>query len=267
MRVLTWNVWGRHGLWQERQAAIAAVLAAAEADVACLQELYGDEAEPDGHARRLAEPLGFHVASTVGPFLAGRSVVNGVLSRWPILHADQVALPDGEGRPGPRTALVATIDTPVAGPVVVVSTHLHHRLDGSAIRQRQTHALAELVAGRRGDPETVHPLILAGDLNATPDSDELRLLTGRADPLVPGLLFTDAWEVAGDGTPGHTWSAANPHVSDSAWPQRRLDYVLVSWPRPRPLGNPVRAQLAGVDRVDGVQPSDHYALVVDLHAG
>ena len=38
VRVLTWNVWGRFGPWQQRQAAIAAVLAAAEADVVCLQE-------------------------------------------------------------------------------------------------------------------------------------------------------------------------------------------------------------------------------------
>jgi endonuclease/exonuclease/phosphatase family metal-dependent hydrolase len=245
VRVLTWNVWGRFGPWQERQTAIGVVLAAAEADIVCLQELAGDEHEPHGHARCLAAPLGLFAASSVGPFFEGRSVANGVLSRWPILHADQVPLPDGEGRPGPRNALVATIDAPF-GPVTVVSTHLHHRLDGSTVRQRQTRALAELVAMRRGDPETAFPLILAGDLNATPDSDELRLLNGRA-------------------ARGDTWSSANPYVSDSAWPGRRLDYVLVSWPRPRPIGNPARARLAGVQPVDGVYASDHYAVVVDLH--
>jgi endonuclease/exonuclease/phosphatase family metal-dependent hydrolase len=266
MRVLTWNVWGRFGPWQQRQDAITAVLGAAEADVVCLQELFSDEHEPHGHARRLAAPLGMLAASSVGPFFDGRSVANGVLSRWPILHADQVPLPDGEGRPSPRNALVATIDAPF-GQVTVVSTHLHHRLDGSTVRQAQTRALAELVALRRGDPETAFPLILAGDLNATPDSDELRLLTGRAAPPVAGLLLTDAWEVAGDGTRGDTWSSDNPYVSDSAWPGRRLDYVLVSWPRPRPIGNPVRARLAGVEAVEGVYASDHYAVVADLHTG
>ena len=30
--------------------------------------------------------------------------------------------------------------------MTVVSTHLHHRLDGSTVRQAQTRALAELVA-------------------------------------------------------------------------------------------------------------------------
>jgi len=41
----------------------------------------------------------------------------------------------------------------------------------------------------------------------------------------------------------------------------------VSWPRPKPLGNPRRAWLAGVDPVDGVWPSDHAAVVVDLYDG
>jgi hypothetical protein len=38
----------------------------------------------------------------------------------------------------------------------------------------------------------------------------------------------------------------------------------VSWPRPRPLGNPSQVWLAGVDPVEGVQPSDHAAVVADI---
>ena len=60
------------------------------------------------------------------------------------------------------------------------------------------------------------------------------------------------------------WSAANPYLADSTMPERRIDYLLVSWPRPRPLGNPMRCWLAGVAPVDGVQPSDHYAVAADL---
>jgi endonuclease/exonuclease/phosphatase family metal-dependent hydrolase len=51
---------------------------------------------------------------------------------------------------------------------------------------------------------------------------------------------------------------------DSAWPERRLDYVMVGWPRARPAGNPVRARLFGVEPHDGVVPSDHYGVAVDL---
>jgi endonuclease/exonuclease/phosphatase family metal-dependent hydrolase len=89
------------------------------------------------------------------------------------------------------------------------------------------------------------------------------MLTGRREPAVPGLVFTDLWEVAGEGS-GHTWRRDNPYIADSTWPNRRLDYLFVSWPRPRPLGNPSQVWLAGVDPVEGVQPSDHAAVVADI---
>jgi hypothetical protein len=65
-----------------------------------------------------------------------------------------------------------------------------------------------------------------------------------------------------------TWCGANPYTADSAWPNRRLDYLMVSWPRPKPTGNPCAIAVAG-DRpveIDGDQvwPSDHSAVVVDL---
>jgi hypothetical protein len=57
-----------------------------------------------------------------------------------------------------------------------------------------------------------------------------------------------------------------PYQADTAWPNRRLDYVFVSWPRPKPLGNPLRAHLAGTDAIGELHPSDHAAVVVDLSA-
>ena len=81
---------------------------------------------------------------------------------------------------------------------------------------------------------------------------------------MPGLVFQDAWEVAGDGGPGFTWSLDNELCVEPAWPRRRLDYVLVVWPRPRPLGNPISCRVVGTDPVDGVQPSDHFAVAADL---
>ena len=34
------------------------------------------------------------------------------------------------------------------------------------------------------------------------------MLTGRSETPVPGLVFYDAWELAGDRTAGYTWSTA-----------------------------------------------------------
>jgi endonuclease/exonuclease/phosphatase family metal-dependent hydrolase len=121
----------------------------------------------------------------------------------------------------------------------------------------------------RGDAESKEtlPVVVGGDLNAVPDSDEISMLTGRR-PGVPGVILSDVWEHVGPGgrfgADGITWRADNPHTANSTWPNRRLDYLLVSWPRKKPVGNPVRTWLAGTESVGGIHPSDHAAVVADL---
>ncbi|MEV0622168.1 endonuclease/exonuclease/phosphatase family protein [Nonomuraea sp. NPDC050404] len=89
----------------------------------------------------------------------------------------------------------------------------------------------------------------------------LRMLTGRSAPAAPGLVFYDAWEVAGDGGPGHTWGNANPWARPGLYPDRRFDYVLSAWPKAGGAGHPVRCEVVG----DGPDPaSDHYAVLAEL---
>jgi endonuclease/exonuclease/phosphatase family metal-dependent hydrolase len=130
----------------------------------------------------------------------------------------------------------------------------------------QCKALCEIVDQLRVDPEKEMPVLMAGDFNAVPDSDEIRMLTGRREPAVEGLVFTDLWEVAGEGD-GYTWRRGNPYLVDAKWPNRRLDYLFVSWPRRKTIGNPSSIWLAGIDPVDGVQASDHAAVVANIHLG
>jgi endonuclease/exonuclease/phosphatase family metal-dependent hydrolase len=101
-------------------------------------------------------------------------------------------------------------------------------------------------------------VLLAADLNAPPDSPEVGALTG---------VLVDTW-VAGGGDPaGVTLSSGNPFAPREAQRQidQRIDYVLA---RPGTTGRPLaveRAFVAG-DPVDGLHPSDHYAVVADLPA-
>ena len=76
-------------------------------------------------------------------------------------------------------------------------------------------------------------------------------------------MFTDLWEVVNEDN-GFTWRRDNEYIADSTWPNRRLDYLFMSWPRPRPIGNPINVWLAGVEPVNGIQPSDHAAVVADI---
>lgn len=259
VRVVSWNLWWRFGPWEARQQAIAALLEQLDADVVCAQEVWSAEDGPD-QVQVLAERLGLHACRTPQRYYRGFSFGNAIFSRFPIEHHEAHQLPPLDG-PGHRYALVARLDGP-NGAIPVVCTHLDYRFDRSAVRQEQVAAVLGLVAAQRGE-EDDFPVVLAGDFNAVPTSDEIRMITGERPPPVEGMILTDAWPQRGDGS-GHTWCAANPHVEDSTWPERRLDYVFVTWPRPKPLGNVEAAFLAGVEPVGGVVPSDHYAVVVDL---
>ena len=78
-------------------------------------------------------------------------------------------------------------------------------------------------------------------------------------------MFHDAWEVAGAG-PGLTWSNDNPHAARDLEPDRRIDYVLVGWPKAGGRGQVVEAEVVGDEPVDGVVPSDHYGVLATLRA-
>ena len=271
MRVMTWNLWWQFGSWEQRQAAIAKVIADAQPDVVFLQEVWSQGS--DSSARRLAELLGYEHALTDDPFAHRRNgdpgFHNAIVSRWPLLDVASHPLPRADGAPGHRRALSAAVTDPSGLRWPVISVHLDHRFDESVVRQLQCEALMSVVVGIRGEPETAPPVLIGGDFNATPDSDEIRMLTGRRPPPVAGVVLSDCWEHTGDG-PGATWRSDNPYQSTTAWPNRRLDYLFVSWPRPKPLGNPVRTWLAGLEVLpvttdgDGVMPSDHAAVVADL---
>jgi len=261
MRVMTWNLWWRFGPWEARRSAIATVIEEQQPDVLCCQEVWS--AGGASLAAELADCLGYHHALTDDPF-GGRDVGfhNAIVSRWPLSDVDSLPLPRDDGSDGHRRVLYARVGTPW-GSWPVMSTHLDYRFDQSALRERQCRVLLELIAARRGDPDHDLPVVVGGDLNAVPDSDEVRLLTGRRAGPVSNLVLTDAWEVRGDGT-GYTWLADHPYQPHSAWPNRRIDYLLVSWPRPKPTGNPIRVWRAGAEAIDGVLPSDHLAVVADL---
>ncbi len=260
MRVLSWNLWWQFGPWEERRPAIEAEVVRINPDIALFQEVWSSDEEDQ--AQCLAERTGLHMVRTTDPKGRPQKFGNAILSRWPIESSELIRLPDQNGDPSHRTALAATVATP-AGPQLFTVTHLAWQYDAGPLRVRQLQAVVDLVERLRSkDPESA-PAVIGGDFNAVPESDEIRRLTGMAESFQPGLVFTDCWAAVGDG-PGYTWSRDNPHSAEALWPRRRLDYVFVAWPRPKPLSNPLAMELAGVQPVEGIVPSDHYAVVADL---
>ena len=163
---------------------------------------------------------------------------------------------------GERRLIVFTeIDGP-RGPFQVFCTHLSWRADWSGVRQAQVRKVCEVV---KAHTPRRFPAVLCGDLNAEPDSDEIRMLTGLAAVPVPGVIFRDAWAVAGGDGSGATIASRNPFCAASLEPEARIDYVLVGWPKLGGTGQVLEAAVAGeTPGGDGLFGSDHLAVVADL---
>lgn len=202
LSVVTLNMHaGRTGGGRLDLPGVAAELRSWRADVVLLQEVDRGRRRSGGvdQARWLGQQLGMDVAYGPNRRLRPGESGNAVLSRHPIVKSRNLALPRGDGR-FPRGLLRATLD--VDGQRLdVYSTHLDHR-SSRARRDQAREALGRVL-------RSPAPVILGGDLNATPEAAPLTVL--RRGGLV------DAWTVVG-GTGGET--------APSSDPRRRIDFVL-----------------------------------------
>jgi endonuclease/exonuclease/phosphatase family metal-dependent hydrolase len=255
LRIITWNVWGLYGPWQEREAAIVATLRDARPDIVVLTESWAKSG--DSQCARLAGPLGLrhHTFSGVAA-QEDETALSGVavMSRWPVRRESSLTF-------GSARVQFAELSGP-RGPIQVYGLVMDAWwFDQSQARQD---AVRELLTYANGAQDQRVPLIVCGDFNADPDSDEIRMLTGRTTAPVPGLSFYDAWEVGGPPTPGHTWSNNNPWATQLLWPSRRIDYIFSANPRPGGAGHTMHTAVLGTLPVNNTYPSDHYGLQSNL---
>ena len=272
VRILTWNLWWRFGAWRERRNAIVAELTRVVPDICGLQEAWDDWEE--NQAGSIAAELGWHSVWAPSPSSerwqrrlgdtgTGVAFGNAVLSRWPIAESAVKRLPAAAGIDDGRLVLHATVASPF-GAIPVFTTQLTSAWGHSRVRQEQVAAVCRFIAER--DHESFPP-VLTGDFNAPPDADEIRCVVGKAAPPVPGVVLLDAWAYARPLEPGWTWDRRNPHVAATLEPDARIDYVFVGPPDTQARGHILTAELVGVQSIDGVWPSDHMGVLVELRGG
>jgi endonuclease/exonuclease/phosphatase family metal-dependent hydrolase len=259
IRVVTWNVWGRYGAdCEARQAALEQTLEQTAPDLVCLVEAWrqGDSTQPG----RVAARLGLAHHRFVGDWQQEDWVSGvGFVSRWPMTEPLRRPLRAEDGSGFGEAVHVAVAGE--RGPIQLFAVILDYPLDASGLRQHQVRQLVQFIAETASRRD---PIVVCGDFNAGPDSDEIRMLTGRSAPAVPGMVFYDAWEVAGDGSPGFTWSNRNPLAAVGLYPDRRFDYIFSAWPRRGGAGHPTGCSLLGVRAPGEQQVSDHHGLAADL---
>jgi endonuclease/exonuclease/phosphatase family metal-dependent hydrolase len=257
-RVVSWNVWANSGPWEARYARIEQLMRGMDADIIAMQEVW----RAVGHEpiAEIASRLGLVYTPCIEWFEpAALESGTAVLSRWPVTDTGSRKLTGFDGGDGGLVQF-ARIDGP-RGAIDMFVVMLDWRPDLSHVRQAQVRELAEYV---NETGSAAHPVLICGDFNAGPDTDEMRMLTGHMQTAAPGLVFYDAWDVASEGGPGHTWSRRNRWAAAGLLPDRRIDYVLSAWPRSRGAGHPLRCEVLGTAGLDGVDPSDHFAVMAEI---
>jgi endonuclease/exonuclease/phosphatase family metal-dependent hydrolase len=261
-RVATFNIWNRQGPWAQRFPLIRDGLRALDADVIGLQEVLGFTGMPS-QAHEIADGMGWHVFHAPAWDLGGGLTLgNAILSPHRLLETAALALPSP--RDG-RNVAFARVDTP-HGLLPVFVTHLSHEAHLGHVRCQQVRALADHVAALAPIDEL--PPVIAGDLNADPDSDEMRFLRGLTPLGGTSVYFADCWLLTAglEGGPGYTYDRRNVYALRSREPSRRIDYILVRGPDRYDRGEPIAARVALDQPVDGVWPSDHFAVVAEIWA-
>lgn len=211
LKVVSYNI--KSGLYHpDGLEAIARVLEGLGAHVVALQEV-------DRHTRRsrqldqaawLADRLGYphHCFGPATPWEGGGEYGVALISSLPLESpsVDHLWVPSGDrvsaGEREPRVALSA-----IANGLRVIVTHLGL---SESQRIRQAGELVELARQA--------PAVIAGDLNGTPGSPEVRLLAEE---------FRDVLQHLPQGE-RITFPSGDPHMHGEDFLTRTLDYIFVT---------------------------------------
>ncbi len=261
-RIMTWNVWWRFGpRWRDRQPVLLRTIRDVRPDVVALQESWATAST--SQAAEFARALGFHHAFGAPslppppdppehPDQAEVDLGIGLVSRWPITSTRRVPLP-ARHRPRAPVVLIATLAHP-AGPLHVLVNCLEWEPAHHDDRVAQAAAVADLATDPQLDGAA--PVLVVGDLNAAPGSPVLRALDD---------VLTDAW-AAGGGDPGAA-SLRSDHpfapLEAEELVDQRIDHILFRPGQPGQRVTVTAPRLAGRP-IDGLDPSDHLAVVCDL---
>lgn len=209
IKVMSYNI--HHGVGIDEVLdleRIAALIREEGAYVVALQEVdrhYGARSNFEDQAKKLAELLGYHYVYAANldldPLEDGaerRQYGTAVLSKYPIIQSENYFLPSfGKEQRG----LLETTINVKGNQIRVYNTHL-----GLDVPQRlaQVTEINKIVAAKKT------PAILMGDMNAEPESEEIKLL-------LEGTNLVDVFENI-DAV--NTFPVENPRI--------RIDYIFAS---------------------------------------
>lgn len=229
LRVMTYNIQYGGGDIERTSAAIRA----ADPDLVALQEVdvrWGTRSEFADQASRLAERPGMQVrfapiyrlpgadsaspSREFGVALRSKHQITSFTNRLLTRHSTQAESAPPSPAPGLLNATVEVRGTTVRVP----NTHLHYRRD-PAVRQQQVQEVLAAIGA------STTPMLMFGDMNATPAAPELQPLLAR---------LRDSWPVAAGPGGLLTRQSSRPSGSITCFCHRNSAWWPPAFPIPRP---------------------------------
>jgi endonuclease/exonuclease/phosphatase family metal-dependent hydrolase len=255
--VATLNLWGLTGAWRERMQLAARQLSEFSCQALLLQEVSSPERADN--VEILAEELGMSASR-----LPVRESDFGlaILSKLELGEARRTRLP----APAEEQRWLLSVHLPESH-CWLHCTHLSHELGAGAWREKQVLHIANTIGAI--DSEALH--LLGGDMNAAPDSDEMRFLRGLCTLEGQSIHMQDCWlRHQAEDASGHTWSmqSGEERARRSNDVNRRIDYLYASTRRKDEQGQ-VEESGKVCDRPDeaGLHASDHCGVWARIHLG
>ena len=255
--VATLNLWGQTGPWRERMQLAAQQLRELSCQALVAQEVTTKELS--GNAETLAEGLGMSLR-----VLPNENAEFGlaVMSHFELGELRHVQLPS----PGGEERWLLSVHLPEKN-TWLHCTHLSHELAASGWRQKQVLHLAKTIAA--GDAQALH--VLGGDMNADPQSDEMRFLRGLCTVDGSSTHWQDCWlRHHAEDVHGHTWcmQSGEERARRSNDVDRRLDYLYASTRRKDRQGEiEDSGKLCDFAAASGLHASDHCGVWARVHLG
>lgn len=275
LKVLTLNMLHKTLLREDRVRRIAEEINSRELDIIMLQEV---PFELDGTSETLdylVKNTGLSVSAYNLHFKhKGYDSGSAILSRFPVIEGGKTLAPDDEGARH-YDSCYAVLETE-ARPVIVFSIHAAWGGSNEVYRERQALFLDKHAQELETKYADRNPFsIMGGDMNAQPENNCIRYLTGQASVNGEGTLWIDAWKYLHGTLPGYTVVPENTLAYKTAidvgiirpelLPPRRIDYLMVrGWTYGR-AGCPLDMSLALQEQdTDGYTPSDHFGLFSNI---
>jgi endonuclease/exonuclease/phosphatase family metal-dependent hydrolase len=272
VRVATLNLWGRRGKWDERRRVLAEGFRNLKPDLVAFQEAI----VRDGYDQ-VTDILGpgYHLAhQTKREYGRGRDIEDGqgisIASRWPLGTAwepDLNVTPSTEDFACGAVIVEVFVPAPV-GPLLFVNHLPNWQLTFEHERELQTAIVGQAIE-EIAEEHRPHHVVLAGDLDATPEAASVRFWRGLQSLGGVSVCYRDAWGNSHPGEPGHTFTAKNPLVTAENWDWeletgRRIDHIFVRCSAHGPTLDIHTCERIFDEPVDGVWASDHFGFCADL---